>query len=528
MDSDTSAWVGRTLPTGLHVLESLGETLEGSLFAARHPSGQDAVLLVPRSRDDRKPAGASELVSRMNQRLWLERMRKVVQLKHRHLAEISEAGETPEGASYLVLEPPGGDLLSAVLGQRGRLPVEESFEVCRQVAAGLEAAHGVGVRHGNICPDVIRLNRAADGRPWVRLGGFGLGPFLVADRQSSVAGYASPEQRCRVAAEVTSDVYSLGALLHRLLSGDTPDSDTVAESVPPVARAVIGKALDPASGKRFQSAAMFARALDRAEGGKGQTDTAAGVRAWIGRAAAGAAAAAQLARLSLGWVRRSAVVLGSLIARAWWGAVRAARWAVAVVGPRLPAPQRLVVGTVVAAVVGVAGIGLARGTYKPIFSSETRSRLRGLAATAGELRDSAVGYVAALPSGVPSMNEPPPSAPPAPEPAPAAPVRRSETVRVESGASTGARPTPPAPSPPKPVKPRGTERKPVTPRPEPPPRTFVSPFLQSHPWAAPPGGKVYYPSTCAVALESRDLVYFTSEAEARARGLKPSRTAECD
>ena len=77
------------------------------------------------------------------------------------------------------------------------------------------------------------------------------------------------------------------------------------------------------------------------------------------------------------------------------------------------------------------------------------------------------------------------------------------------------------PAPPKAKRP-ATERRRV-----PDPQTFVSPFLQSHPWAAPPGGLVYYRSTCEAVLEFTDLLYFTSEAQAQALGFVPSRVPGC-
>jgi hypothetical protein len=61
-----------------------------------------------------------------------------------------------------------------------------------------------------------------------------------------------------------------------------------------------------------------------------------------------------------------------------------------------------------------------------------------------------------------------------------------------------------------------------------PPQSRVSPFRQSHPWAASAGGRYYYPSSCPATLELPDLVFFKSEAEARDRGFTPSRLPGCE
>jgi serine/threonine protein kinase len=55
----------------------------------------------------------------------------------------------------------------------------------------------------------------------------------------------------------------------------------------------------------------------------------------------------------------------------------------------------------------------------------------------------------------------------------------------------------------------------------------LSPFLRSHPWVAVSGERFYYPSTCLVALKSRDLRYFRSEEEARASGFVPNPVSGC-
>jgi hypothetical protein len=55
----------------------------------------------------------------------------------------------------------------------------------------------------------------------------------------------------------------------------------------------------------------------------------------------------------------------------------------------------------------------------------------------------------------------------------------------------------------------------------------LSPFRRSHPWAAEPKGRVYFPSSCPQALGARDLLYFRTEAEARATGRSRSPDPSC-
>jgi hypothetical protein len=55
----------------------------------------------------------------------------------------------------------------------------------------------------------------------------------------------------------------------------------------------------------------------------------------------------------------------------------------------------------------------------------------------------------------------------------------------------------------------------------------ISPFRRAHPWAALPGGRFYFPSSCPLALRSHELLYFASEAEARATGRARSTQPGC-
>lgn len=66
-----------------------------------------------------------------------------------------------------------------------------------------------------------------------------------------------------------------------------------------------------------------------------------------------------------------------------------------------------------------------------------------------------------------------------------------------------------------------------SPKPDSVPGPRISPFQRSHPWVAVSGERFYYRSGCPIPLESRDLLYFTSEQEARASGFVPTQVPEC-
>ncbi len=142
--------VGRTLPSGVRVLAHLGESAEGCLYSAESPTGLEVGLLISRPGYGRTPSDGPDLAERVRQRVRQERIRQVMQIKHPNVIEIYETGETSDGSFYIVHELPAGELLSTILAARGPRPVQEAVQLCLQVSAGLQAAHSLGIVHGNV------------------------------------------------------------------------------------------------------------------------------------------------------------------------------------------------------------------------------------------------------------------------------------------------------------------------------------------------------------------------------------------
>jgi D-alanyl-D-alanine dipeptidase len=122
----------------------------------------------------------------------------------------------------------------------------------------------VGLVHGNLSPDTILVTRTADNRPLVKLIRFGL---VQHGAERSAAGgessrYAAPERLAGHSPDERSDVFSLGAVLYRVLTGAPPSAERdEALPIPEAARRVLAKALEPSPDDRFQRVAAFARAL---------------------------------------------------------------------------------------------------------------------------------------------------------------------------------------------------------------------------------------------------------------------------
>ena len=157
----------------------------------------------------------------------IERFRTEVKLArrvtHRNVARVFDIGEH-EGERFLTMELVEGESLSATLAREGALDLERAAGIIAAVAAGLASAHGAGVVHLDLKPDNVLLAR--DGR--VVITDFGIAHAIQdAGAEASNLGalfvtpaYMAPEQlEGRRDIDGRADIYSLGALLYELLSG---------------------------------------------------------------------------------------------------------------------------------------------------------------------------------------------------------------------------------------------------------------------------------------------------------------------
>lgn len=255
--SPNSGLTGQMLPGGLRVLGRLGSTPEGTLYQAEYLNGVEVgVLILPL-----EPGGA--------QSTRRKRLEEATQIQHFNVARMYDVGQMGDGSLYVVLEQLVGEPLSDLLATGRVFALPDALDLALQAAAGLKAAHRAGFVHGNLSPDTIVVPTGTHGRPEVKLIRFSLDP---AQRQAgsmptmpgnATADYASPERLAGQSPDERSDVFSLGAVLHHLLTGIPPSRGKVDSSVPDIARAVLGTALTPAPSGRFQTISEFEAALER-------------------------------------------------------------------------------------------------------------------------------------------------------------------------------------------------------------------------------------------------------------------------
>lgn len=150
----------------------------------------------------------------------------LARLEHPGIARLIDGGTLGDGTAYLVLELVDGLTIDRHV-EENHLGTRDRVQLMIQVCAAVDYAHRHLVVHRDIKPANILVDSA--GR--VRLLDFGIARLLDNDDRQRLTGtgilpmtpeYASPEQFAGLEVTVASDIYALGALLYRLLTGQPP------------------------------------------------------------------------------------------------------------------------------------------------------------------------------------------------------------------------------------------------------------------------------------------------------------------
>jgi serine/threonine protein kinase len=273
------------------ILGPLGAGGMGEVYHARDSRlGRDVAIKV-------LPAGFATDPDRLAR--FEQEARAAAALNHPNILAVHDLGQH-NGAPFIVTELLDGMSLREALNG-GALPARKSIDYGVAVALGLAAAHDKGIVHRDMKPDNVFIT--ADGRvkildfgvakltqPDVALSGmtvmpttpgFGAAPQTLSGMVVGTIGYMSPEQVRGGIADPRSDIFSLGVLLHEMLSGrrafsgdtaadvmsgilreDPPDLSAAERHIPPALARIVSRCLEKSPTARFQSARDLAFALD--------------------------------------------------------------------------------------------------------------------------------------------------------------------------------------------------------------------------------------------------------------------------
>jgi serine/threonine-protein kinase len=267
---------GTILNKRYEIQEILGAGGMGSVFKAFDRELEEACAVKVLRAD---LARSEDMARRFRTEIKLAR-----RVRHHNVCGIHEY-QTDGDVSYISMELILGTDLKRLIKKSGALPALDAFNVCIQIAEGLQAIHDAGIIHR----DLKTSNAMLDAKGRVVLMDFGIAKdtmhnvTLGATAVGQIIGtpeYMSPEQARGEKIDGRSDLYALGIIIFEVFSGQVPFQGTTpiatlfktleqppplegpeAAGIPPTVIPILAKALAKSPADRFQSAREMAQVL---------------------------------------------------------------------------------------------------------------------------------------------------------------------------------------------------------------------------------------------------------------------------
>jgi tRNA A-37 threonylcarbamoyl transferase component Bud32 len=268
------------------IAEVIGRGAMGEVYEASHEeTGEKAAVKVVR---------ASVLEDPSLMKRFLREGQVAGRLNAPNVVRVHEVGEIAEGVPYIAMELLRGHDLAWHLRQRPQMDSASVIDLVDQVAAGLQAAHNEAIVHRDLKPQNIFLTEEIGGEAarWKILD-FGISKLgassgtLTQNMILGTPGYMAPEQAQGLETDHRSDVFALGAVAYRALTGRPAFSGVdmlqilfevvyhnplspmeLCPSLPEDVELVLAVALAKKASERFSSATELASALREASRGE--------------------------------------------------------------------------------------------------------------------------------------------------------------------------------------------------------------------------------------------------------------------
>jgi serine/threonine-protein kinase len=215
----------------------------------------------------------------------------VSRLHHPHTVQVFDFGNA-QGALYLIMEYVRGLDLARLISRDGPMPWPRAAPLFAQICGALQEAHELGIVHRDLKPENVLITRTTGGRDYVKVLDFGLAkldqrgaPTRETERNAIVGTpyFMAPEQIRGDDVDARTDLYSFGALMFELLTGqhlfsgstavgvltkhlttepDAPSMRTPRLAIPPAVDHVCRKALAKDPRARWQTAAELGEAIE--------------------------------------------------------------------------------------------------------------------------------------------------------------------------------------------------------------------------------------------------------------------------
>jgi serine/threonine-protein kinase len=224
-------WAPGALVRGRYrILSKIGEGGMGAVYKAKH-TGFDELRAIKVL--NREFTFDESLHERFKREAYITR-----KLQHPNAVRVEDIDEAEDGSPFIVMEYIEGESLKQVIREQGPLPAPRVCAIAKQVAAALDAAHGLGMVHRDIKPGNILLVRSDEGET-AKVLDFGVARIKEVERGEEAKGmdltgrgfvvgtplYISPEQAQGKRGDELdgrSDIYSLGIVMYQMLTGVVP------------------------------------------------------------------------------------------------------------------------------------------------------------------------------------------------------------------------------------------------------------------------------------------------------------------
>ena len=284
LTDSNQAWLGKIVDGRYRVLEVIGRGGMGVVYRVEHlRMGKIAAMKVLH----RDLASDPDVVNRFEREAAA-----VSRLHHPHTVQVFDFGSA-SGALYLIMEYVRGQDLGHIVGRDGPMPWSRAAPLLAQICGALQEAHELGIVHRDLKPENVLITRTTGGRDFAKVLDFGLAKLGNAPKAASnetdrhaIVGtpyFMAPEQIRGDDVDARTDIYSFGALMFELLTGqhlylgqtavgvltkhltsepDAPSMRNPKMGIPPQVDYLCKKALAREPGERWQTASALAEAIE--------------------------------------------------------------------------------------------------------------------------------------------------------------------------------------------------------------------------------------------------------------------------
>jgi serine/threonine-protein kinase len=226
--------LGRTLLNQFEILDVCGRGAMGTVYRA-HQRTMDRIVAVKILR--RELLQEPDVVRR-----FVREARAAAKLQHPNIVTVHMVGETDDKLPFLVMEYVDGVSLESVLDGGEAMPLGRAVRIARQIASALEEAHSGGIIHRDLKPANILVYERGNKTDRVKVLDFGIAKIVQPDgagesiltRDGMIFGtphYIAPEQATGTEVDARADLYSLGIIMFRMVTGRLPFEGTAGMQV---------------------------------------------------------------------------------------------------------------------------------------------------------------------------------------------------------------------------------------------------------------------------------------------------------